>query len=451
MDEVSKTYKIDDFLNKIGNYKCSICGEEVSVVGVLRKEKNTVIFQAQITVERVRTLSESNELFQLWGTVSGTFVTLMSVKLHECYASYESNFADIEFIPGEIIIGRCYNNNDEPKVRSISASITALNYMFSEKPLDLIYGISKNNPYLLKYTYPLTIETDDKYGHFQLYQTFSQGWTKNEIQHSIIPVIKYDFCEPVGIMDALGRIASARNLFSFFANGYLPLENIEFADEQSDKIESQFLCDIGLFLNYQENLTSRDEPFLIRTSHFGENFTQIWQNWLEIYEGADPISTLFYEIIRNRSTGINCFLNLSQAIEVYSCKYRESEATELARLGENTRPDKKPPVHLKYRFEDVLSYFNDCLEIPGCEIPILAKNLADMRNYYTHYNGVKYTAPSYQEVFSATRILRFLLLTIVYKHLGLSTEVVVNVRERLEFQLYREDIHTILEYSSNQK
>lgn len=73
----------------------------------------------------------------------------------------------------------------------------------------------------------------------------------------------------------------------------------------------------------------------------------------------------------------------------------------------------------------------------------------DMRNYYTHYNEVKHTAPSYQEVFPATHILRFLFLTIVYKHLEQSPEVVANVRKRLEIKLYREDIHTILEYSSN--
>lgn len=401
-----------------------------------------------MSLEHFKKIDKLYDELQFWGTINGTPVTLMSVHCCKRSWTYGSKTVDIIFDPYEIIIGRCYR--DEPKAWSISASITALNYMFSQTPLDLVFDFSKDNPYLLKYTYPKRIETDDKYGRLQIYQTFSQGWTENAIMHSILPMIEYQFRESVGIMDALGRIASVRNLFSFFANGYLPLENIEFADAHSEKIESQPLCNIVLYLNYQENIPSRDEPFLISTEDFEDDFSHIWQSWLEMYEGADSIPTLFYEIICNRSTGVNCFLNLSQAIEVYSSQYREKEATELARKYENTKPGKKPKIYLKHRFEDVFSYFNDCLEISEDEIPALAKNLANMRNYYTHYNGKNYTEPSDQEMFSATHVLRFVLLTIVYRQLGFNTEVIIDARKRVEFQLYREDIKKILKYISKE-
>ena len=399
-----------------------------------------------MALEHFEKIDKLYDELQFWGTINGTPVTLLSVHSCKWSSSYGSKTVDIIFDPYEIIIGRCYR--DEPKVCSISASITALYHMFSQKPLDLVFDFSKDNPYLLKYTYPKRMETDDKYGHLQIYQTFSQETTGNAIIHSILPVIEYQFRKSVGIMDALGRIASVRNLFSFFANGYLPLENIEFADEHSEKIESQSLCDIVLYLNHQENIPSRDEPFLIRTEDFEEDFSHIWQSWLEMYEGADSIPAIFYEIICNRSTRVNYFLNLAQSIEVYSGQYRETEATELARKYENTKPGKKPRIYLKHRFEDVFSHFNDCLGISEHDIPALAKNLADMRNYYTHYNGENYTEPSYQEMFSATHVLRFVLLTIVYRQLGLDTEVIIAVRKRVEFQLYREDIKKILKYVS---
>ena len=98
----------------------------------------------------------------------------------------------------------------------------------------------------MQFTFPDKIEVDDQYGHLEIYQTVSQGWTRDEIKHSIVPIIKYRFHDPMGIMDAVGRIAAARNLFSFFANGYLPLENIEFADDQSQKFEELAVCDITL-------------------------------------------------------------------------------------------------------------------------------------------------------------------------------------------------------------
>lgn len=416
------------------------------MVGVLRREKNNIVFQAQMALEHFKKIDELYDELQFWGTINGTPVTLMSVHSCNWSSSYGSKIVDIIFDPYEIIIGRCYE--DEPKVCSISASITALYHMFSQKPLDLVFDLSKDNPYLLKYTYPKRIEVDDKYGHLQIYQTFSQKATGNAIIHSILPMIEYQFRKSVGIMDALGRIASVRNLFSFFANGYLPLENIEFADEHSEKIESQPLCDIVLYLNHQENIPSRNEPFLIRTKDFKEDFSHIWQSWLEMYEGANSILTIFYEIICNRSTRVNCFLNLAQSIEVYSGQYRKTEVAELARKYENTKPGKKPRIYLKHRFEDVFSHFNDCLEISEDEIPVLAKNLADMRNYYTHYNGENYTEPSYQEMFSATNVLRFVLLTIVYRQLGLNTEAIIDARKRVEFQFYREDIKEILKYIS---
>lgn len=382
---------------------------------------------------------------QFWGQVNGTPVTLLSVCSREAKYSRDSQTVNVKFEPGEIIIGRCHK--DVPKTRSISASITALNNMFSHCPLDLIYDFAKDNPYLLKYAFPKWIETDDRHGHLQVYQTFRPGWTKHEIIHSIIPVIEYRFGESVGIMDALGRIAAVRNLFSFFANGYLPLENIKFADENSDKVESQSICDITLFLNDRDNILRRDEPFLITTADFEADFSHIWQNWLEIYEGAVAIPTLFYEVICNRSMGVNCFLNLTQSIEVYSNQYRKSEARELASKRENKRYKESSIIPLRYKFEDAFYYFNDCLEIVEYNIPALAKNLADMRNYYTHYNNGRYTEPSNQEMFSATHVLRFILLAIVYKKLGLSTETIRNARKRVEFQCYQEDLERILAYS----
>lgn len=441
--------KIDELLDQIGDYDCLINGEEVHLVGVLHRVKANIVFQAQIELEQYRKLDILYDTLQFWGTVNGTPVTLMSAHCNQGSSSYGAKTVAIEFDPYEIIIGRCYK--DEPRVNAIYASIIALNHMFSSRPLDLIHDFSEDKPYLLKFTYPDKIEVDDQYGHLEIYQTFSQGWTRDEIKHSIVPIIEYRFNNTIGVMDAVGRITAARNLFSFFANGYLPLENIEFADDQSQKFEELAVCDITLCLNHPEEMPLRDEPFLIMTSAFKDSFSQIWKNWLDMYEGAVPIPTLFYEIICNRSTRVNCFLNLVQAIEVYSNQYRGSEVEELARKRENTKQEKKPKIYLKYKLEDVFSSFNDCLEIAAGDIPILAERIADMRNFYTHYNSGRYAEPTYQEMFSATHVLRFVLLAIVYKTLGLSSEAIIDARKRVEFQLYYKDIETILHYADEQE
>lgn len=438
--------KIDELLNQIGDFQCAIDGEEVHTVGVLRMEESNIFFHTQMELEHYRKLDTLYAELQFWGNINGTEVTLMNVHFRNASSKYGNSTVSVAFDPYEIIIGRCYK--DEPVAGKITASITALNGMFSCRPLDFIHDFSKEKPYLLKYSYPNKIETCDQYGHLSIYQTFSQGWSRDEIKYGIIPIIEYQFTSPIDIMDAVARIAAVRNLFSFFANGYLPLENVKFADEQSEASETTVLCDISMYLNHPEETPVRNDPFFIRTSDFEEDFPLIWQKWLEMYEGSVPIPTLFYEIICNRSTRVNRFLNLAQAIEVYSGQYRESEVADFVRKHEKTPENKTPLLHLKDRLEDVLTYFNDCLEMDESSIPKIAQGVANMRNFYTHYNIGRYVEPTYQEMFSATHILRFMLLAIVYKTLGLSTKTIVDVRKSVEFQLYYRDIDTILNYAS---
>ena len=438
--------EIVDLLNQIGDYYCLVSEEEIHIVGALHREKTNIVLQAQMELDHYRKLNGLYDELHFWGTINGTAVTLMSVHISRASSTYGVDTVSITLDPNEIIIGRCYK--EEPHVTNICSSITALNYMCSQRPLEVTYVFSKDKPYLLKYTYPEKIEADDKYGHLVLFQTFSQGWTQHEIKHSVVPVIEYQFSKAICLMEAVRRIAAVRNLFSFFANGYLPLENIKFADEKSQRIDAQFLCDIALFLNHPEDITPRDDPFVIMTSDFKDSFSRLWQRWLEVYEGAAPIPALFYEVICNRSTRVNRFLNLSQALEVYSDQYRKSEAEQLAKKYDNPKPGKRFDVRLKYKIEDIFCFFNDCFEIAERDIPTIAQGIANMRNYYTHYNTGRYVEPTYQELFSAIHALHFVLLAIMYKTIGIDSKTITNTRNRSEFQLFSERVDNLLKYSS---
>lgn len=439
--------KVDDLFNQIGDFYCLVDGDEVHIDGVLRRETDIVVFRAKVEQEHYKKIDILHDELQIWGTVNGTSVTLMSAFCRRKGFLSEVNTVDVEFTPTQIIVGRCYKG--EPKANAISASITALNRMFSSNPLEVIYDFSKEKPYLLKFTYPDTVETDDKLGHLEIFQTISQSWTRNEVTHKLVPIIKYQFTNPIGVMDAVEGVAVVRNLFSFFSNGYLPLENITFADDQTQKIDTRPQFDITLYLNYPEEIAVHNEPFLIMTSDFATNFSQIWQNWLEMYQGAVPIPTLFYEIICNRSTRANRFLNLAQAIEVYSDKFRKDEAKSLAKIYDEQSPSrKKGDLTLKIKVEDVLSFLNDCLEVPESNIPSMAQGIADMRNYYTHYNIGKYVEPEFREMNCASHVLRFVLLSIVYKTIGLSAEAIIDVRKRVYSKLFSHDIETVVNYAS---
>ena len=132
-------------------------------------------------------------------------------------------------------------------------------------------------------------------------------------------------------------------LFQLFLLYYIPLENLTFADEETAKIEGfPNIGDCKLYMNWKDHIDVSPNPFLISTKDFGNNFSAIWKNWLQFYNGIKYIPTLFYEIICNRSTHINCFLNLSQAIDRPGEKFYHSNEPPSNSLG------KEEEVHAGY-------------------------------------------------------------------------------------------------------
>ena len=180
---------------------------------------------------------------------------------------------------------------------------------------------------------------------------------------------------------------------------------------------------------------------------FENQFQKVWDAWLDLYETANPIPSLFYEIICNRSTRINKFLNLSQAIEVYSNAFRYDKAKKLAES--NGISKKETP--LRYIYQDILSECSSVLGLNEKKIPDYAKGLSNMRNYFTHYNSKKYVEPKYDELLAATHILRFVVLTIVYTAVGIPSECVLECKKRVIFSSLDYDVDVVLLYSQKKK
>ena len=141
-----------------------------------------------------------------------------------------------------------------------------------------------------------------------------------------------------------------------------------------------------------------------------------------------------------RSTRINCFLNLSQAIEIYSNYYREKDAYSIAKADGY----KKKSIPLKYRVEDMIQYLNPYLAIDSSNIKPLAKAISNARNFFTHYNKKRYNEPSFQEISAANRILRYMLLAIIYKTIGLSDDCIKKSGETALYSLRKRDIEVVL-------
>ena len=438
--------QLENILGRISDFCCTISTIDIVFPGVLIRTNEKIFLQGRISLEDSRKVDYFSPI-KIWGNVCGLPVILLDTYLENAQYIGGEQFGSLTFSPSEIVIGA--DTHSTVTVTHISTSISGLDYMFSSSPLKPTSNISREHPSVLNFTFPEEIIADDKYGQLKIYQTFESKWSRNEIIHEIIPIIEYQFHRPMEIMNAVERVATAINLFSFFANHYLPVGTFSFSNEHPQNAGDIIYDDCVLFLNHKEDISPPQEPFLVTTSEFSKDFSGIWKKWLTLYEEAMYIPTLFYEIICNRSTLINLFLNMSQAIEIYSRKYRQEMVKNVAQMREKTKEGRTPPVHLNHRFEDIFMLLASCIGIEADKFPILAKALADMRNFYTHYDDQKCPVePSYQDIFAACHILEFVLLAVVYHTIGISGQHIDSCRGRVQFQRFNENIQTLIDYSS---
>ena len=431
---------IDELLNKISDFKCLVAGKEIVFPGILQKENGDIILNARFPLEEYRKVKNDSDVVVL-GEVSGRKATLVGCHIKLASCNIGNNDIFIYAVPSEIIVGEYFSSM--PMAKKISISTPDLNYMFSgASPLEPNVDISTDNPSVLSCTFPKPIVANDKYGEIRISQSFGTQWAVDFYKHNIISIIEYSLTNPLPVMEAVAKVSAARSLFSFFGNGYISLGDITFEIHGDENV-------YGLWLNYREDIPAVNEPFLIGTSAFENQFQKVWDAWINLYETANPIPNLFYEIICNRSTRVNGFLNLSQAIEVYSNVFRYDKAKKLAE--DNGKGKSKKEIPLKYIYQDILSAYNGAIELIESNIADYAKGFSNMRNYYTHYNSSKYVEPTYDELFAANHILRFVLLTIVYTAVGIPLDCILNCKKRIIFGRLDYDADVIMQYSKNEK
>lgn len=430
---------LKDILNEIGDFKMKIEGEEHSFPGVLRQEENDVILKCKLADSCYCKISRYDSHL-IYGEVNGIEVTLLNVYFRRVNWYFENPNVTIVFDPSEIIVGKCCTT--EPQVVGITISNPDFNELLLPSPLQPNNSFSQESRSLLEYADSPSIVANDKYGRLSIKKIYSSGsWSNSSINYEITTAIAYKFKTPVRLLEAVSRIAIARALLTFFANHYLSFGTISFVDYDEEGVP-QFPPN-RVYLNHEDVLPAPKHPFLIAGDKITTGFESIWSKWLSIYDEAKPVVNLFYEIICNRSTRINRFLNLSQAIEVYSCRYREKMAQKIANIRQHTKDGKNARIHLNHRFEDILSMVAIPLEIDQDIVFALSKSFSSMRNYFTHYDAEKYMEPSYQEMLAGCHILELVLLAIVYREIGISDDHIRDCKKRAEFQRVDEFINVL--------
>lgn len=419
-------------INVPSDFQCFSDGEQMVLTGVLILEKEKYRLHGRINP---CDLSKLNDHFcwHIVGTIAHMPVTLIDSLLLSSSHSYGSEFSFVMFDPSEIIVG-CNYNHDLQIVKA-SSEIMSLNWFFSSPPFELVFDRS----YPVKYNDNNSIIAQNGDEKIVIGCNIGFNQTPHELAMISHPFIEYTFSSPVSVRTAISKLASIRNLLSFFADGYIPLGKISLyiPKEQSKNIVSP---DYELYFNHKEDIPPQEEHFLISSSCVATNFEDIWHQWKDFYKNDLHIPTLFYEIICNRSTPINCFLNLTQALEIYSTHYRQKEAAALTATDGNDHRN----VSLKYRIQDLLLLTSTYTKLSSTEIEQIARVISEARNFYTHYSKKRYPEPTFEDIWAASNLLRYVLLAIVYQRVGIDDSHIQACRNRSTYSELDRHIKQIL-------
>lgn len=205
---------IEDAINQLGDFHFEADKIIIHLTGTLKRENDVIVLEARITPEDAKLIQKQKiEICQIWGVVSSIKVTLLNclIHLHFLFGSGDG-FNTLMAEPTEIIVGRSYTG--KVRITRVSASINALNYMFSEELLEEKFDISKENPAMLNFAYPDPINATDEDGELSLFRGFKHSWSREKIEYKILPYMEYRFYSPTEVREAIAKVASARNLFS---------------------------------------------------------------------------------------------------------------------------------------------------------------------------------------------------------------------------------------------
>ena len=427
-------YELESYLNIIGDFTCETEKGKSSIIGILirkNEDENCIIFHGRIPIAD-QAIFDSPAL-DLHGVIGKAKVSLLNCYVQASTHTSEADFLNAVFALDKIVIGDHYKG--EKTIQSISSEFQALSYFSMNFVGSPIHGEIEENP--ANANPPLTAET--QFGSVSVENLIFTECTLQQMTVKSTPIVRYSFKAPKTLNGAVAHIASVRNMFSFFAGGYIDFDILEY-HVNSDPNPS-LSNGVTVFLNHRETLQEVSAPFLLTRRTIEGNFEKLVQNWLDFYQNSIYIPSLFFEIITNRSKGINAFLNLAQAVEVYSYYFRDAEARVVQSQDPKARK-KKDPL-LKHRLIDIFTYLQNVLDITDAEKALIVDVICDKRNFYTHYSKDR-DEPNWRTVSRMTVFLHFVLLALVYKHIGVDDQAIQSCKHAGIFTTMDETIKIIL-------
>lgn len=470
---MAKNTYLDKYVNIIGRFWLEDDEDTSFFAQLVYRELDYLLIGNMLSIHTYRKIlatqkSEARYL-NFYGEIEGTCFSLMNSTVPKS-SSTNTDSDDLEngwrcFIeiePSEIVFGGFYAY-DETTISSAIVEFDKINEFIHLAS----YKFDPQNGLIFTSSPCIECNTKDFRLIFDAKLSYSGSFERQEFKNHVSTM--FSFVSTVKINKAREHIALTQMFFSMLKLSYIGSNSIELFKEQFyDHCQQFSLTNIVKYhLNFASNSVKEAWPvpaFCLKFERIENKFGTILDNWFEFWSSAEPVVELFYQILIERSYDINQFLNLAQALEVYSNRFRRGEVKELldkrprdkGKLCEYTGqqcPEKENlPATTWHKMYELLVFTNICFGFDKKDIEIIASWITDTRNYYTHYgnNNKKKALTAINERGPVNRFMKYLLTILIYEKLGIDIDLIAKEFYHPFYQSTLQQVKALLE-SKNDK
>lgn len=422
------------FSDKILGVICDLSTSSgIQLIGQFVKPGSNIWFAGRMKIEDLRSLDHGDTI-DLAGTVNGLDIYIDEASIsHSSKNGFDTEYVNVNILPYQICIGK--KNNEINFIRSLSASIPELNNFFPTSFYPVFGEDSKDGCILKKDIRHLDPIIYSKNKQISVSTDLNILSKDSDLNIKSIYNVDILFDTEQSLKESLKDLSVFRLLLILISDSFVPLPpELIINAKVSEQFDDYSNITIWLNDNRLRYPVRENKPFLILYEDIKINIKKIWLSWFDFYDNPlnSPLIELIYQIIASQSLGLNRFLNICQAIEVYSTQYRNHECKALLKKYQKCKNINTKKITLAIRVADLFHLHNDIFPYNDIEIFELSSEIADLRNYYTHYNPIKQRKlqekhKNIKSIYAKYDYSMYaLLLATIYKEIDIPTTIIKN-------------------------
>lgn len=398
-----------------------IDGSEEIVIGELRRNEEKWVLYIESELKRNLERLEDEIKFIKGRLLDGRKVTILNANVN--YLSFGSGKPTLaEYDCETVIIGK-YFEKEDLKFDSINIKYSCLSSWILY--LGIIDELKYNNNEIseIKFKDFPKVEINCKNYKMNILFNVKKKYHETKFGIDYDSFVKFDFTNKCDLDDALEYANDFSNILTILIGENIKIERIFLKEESLE-------TDIFTNMIRKNNNEIRKKDILIRYIDIKYKFESIIDNWIKKKEELIPVVSNFIRLGEDKFFDEVSFLRITQALEVYSRRFRNEHAKKIKE--DDKSYNKKGEPCLKHRLKDLLKECDFLFNLlTDDNIDEIIKRICNTRNYYTHYDR-KETSELLNDtdsIFYIGKYLNYIVQILILMELGIDKSI---IKDRFE-------------------